>query len=53
MKMNKTLEEYEDSNGWSSELFADKATKLFKELKSRGVKITVGRSVIYVGEKEK
>jgi hypothetical protein len=41
--------EYIASEGWSSKLFASTAIALMGELKARGIKVTVGRSVIHIG----
>lgn len=53
MKLSKSVEEYERAGGWSSSKFYKPALALMKELACRGVKVDVGRTVIYVGEKFK
>ena len=45
--------EYVANGGWSSALFAPQALPLIGELKSAGILITVGRSVIHLGKKLK
>lgn len=52
-KLSKSLEQYEENGGWSSSLFYKPAVALMKDLIQRGVKVDVGRHVIYVGEKLK
>jgi hypothetical protein len=46
--MAHTLEEYEAQKGWSSELFADHAGQLMRELIDLGVRVTIHRTVIHL-----
>lgn len=52
-KMSKTIEEYENSNGWSSHFFAENAVKLMKELQELGIDVVVGRTVIHLEKNKK
>ena len=45
--------EYEANDGWSSSLFAKGAAALIRRLKESGVKVSVGRTVIHIGENMK
>jgi hypothetical protein len=46
--MNKSLEEYEKNNGWSSSLFSANAISLMGDLVREGVDVSVGRTVIHL-----
>ncbi len=48
--MRDKSDEYIENGGWSSFLFAAVAIPLMQELKSMNVPVTVGRSVIHIGE---
>jgi hypothetical protein len=48
--LSQSIEQYEANHGWSSELFADNAVRLLKELQDAGVHLQVGRRVIYIGK---
>lgn len=51
--MKDKFDEYKEADGWSSQLFAACAISLMEELKAKGVHVTVGRSVIHIGQGRK
>lgn len=51
--MKDKSDEYVENDGWSSKLFSSTAIVLMEELRILGVQVTVGRSVIHIGEGRK
>jgi hypothetical protein len=47
-RMGRSLQEYKENNGWSSQLFSENALSLIEELMSAGIDVIIGRTVVYI-----